>query len=446
MAQFEALQKLIGEARQVHVSATGRARGPRETFDTTTSGPSFGHIHHRDGMPTSRHVSIQPEPYGSSHMIGNAMFHIPFGGNIGIPLPRAPIMLGRFSTAGLIHDPALSNVHVIGDSPETKHKRSDRSAFVESVTDVSPSSCDDFLCSRLFKLSEADFKEQDPTTRQDRSRVPTLIDTVLDPVEAEMSAEYRHNALTDSARPGSRGAQSVKVPLTKPIVAKDPDSEMQRQDGYFARTHRPSNEHGVTQLAASSVPRLHAEIGKISDGRPITHTDIENDLFFALEPMYGPTLARQIAQSHSVESQSREAPGRLLSPAVLHTPVPGVPSMTSHMPTQGTVTPDPHGELHGSRIPSLNSNATMQGSPGLLSPEIRPAPVWSPTTVSSISTTPSNVKHIVAESKFHDETLCQLLDAARLNLIGEEAKKALNRAARARVIELRDMRANGEVS
>jgi hypothetical protein len=70
----------------------------------------------------------------------------------------------------------------------------------------------------------------------------------------------------------------------------------------------------------------------------------------------------------------------------------------------------------------------------------------SPTTATSFETTPSNVKHIVSESKFHDETLCQLLDAARLNLIGPDAKRALQRAARARVIELRDMRANGEVS
>jgi hypothetical protein len=36
------------------------------------------------------------------------------------------------------------------------------------------------------------------------------------------------------------------------------------------------------------------------------------------------------------------------------------------------------------------------------------------------------VKNLVADSKFHDDVLCQLLDAARLNLIGEEAKKALN--------------------
>lgn len=60
-------------------------------------------------------------------------------------------------------------------------------------------------------------------------------------------------------------------------------------------------------------------------------------------------------------------------------------------------------------------------------------------------TTMSNVKRIVDASRYHDETLCQLLDAARLNLIGEEAKKALQRAARARVIELRELRAAGEL-
>ena len=60
-------------------------------------------------------------------------------------------------------------------------------------------------------------------------------------------------------------------------------------------------------------------------------------------------------------------------------------------------------------------------------------------------TTTSNVKQLVASSRFHDDALCQLLDAARLNLIGGEAKKALNRAARARVTELKDMKARGEV-
>lgn len=61
-------------------------------------------------------------------------------------------------------------------------------------------------------------------------------------------------------------------------------------------------------------------------------------------------------------------------------------------------------------------------------------------------TTASNVKRIVKDSSFHDETLCELLEAARLNLIGPEAKKALQRAARARVIELKDIKEKGNVS
>ena len=60
-------------------------------------------------------------------------------------------------------------------------------------------------------------------------------------------------------------------------------------------------------------------------------------------------------------------------------------------------------------------------------------------------TTASNVKHLVKESRFHDEKLGQLLDAARLNLVGSEAKKALNKAAKARVVELKELRDLREV-
>lgn len=68
------------------------------------------------------------------------------------------------------------------------------------------------------------------------------------------------------------------------------------------------------------------------------------------------------------------------------------------------------------------------------------------TAASIAPTSASNVKKIVKDSSFHDETLCELLEAARLNLIGPEAKKALQRAARARVIELKDMRKHDQVS
>ena len=69
----------------------------------------------------------------------------------------------------------------------------------------------------------------------------------------------------------------------------------------------------------------------------------------------------------------------------------------------------------------------------------RPPPSVAPTTA-------SNIKRLVSNSGVHDEQLCQLLDAAKLNLIGSEAKKALQRAARARVIELRDARETQAVS
>lgn len=61
-------------------------------------------------------------------------------------------------------------------------------------------------------------------------------------------------------------------------------------------------------------------------------------------------------------------------------------------------------------------------------------------------TTSTQVNEMVSKSSFHDETLCQLLDAARINLIGDEAKRALMRAARARVLELRDLKQQGEVN
>ena len=100
------------------------------------------------------------------------------------------------------------------------------------------------------------------------------------------------------------------------------------------------------------------------------------------------------------------------------TQVPRMVSVTSNMPTQGTMTPVPPEET----------------------------PLISPSAASVTPTTHSHVKRLVEDSKYHDETLCQLLDAARLNLIGEEAKRALNRAAKARVADLRDLRDRGEVS
>lgn len=106
-----------------------------------------------------------------------------------------------------------------------------------------------------------------------------------------------------------------------------------------------------------------------------------------------------------------------------------------------------------SRVPSglsgkaqtVKTRHSHSHSPHDGSETVRHAPSEATSRPASMApTTTSNVKQLVASSRFHDDTLCQLLDAARLNLIGGEAKKALNRAARARVTELKDMKARGE--
>jgi hypothetical protein len=89
--------------------------------------------------------------------------------------------------------------------------------------------------------------------------------------------------------------------------------------------------------------------------------------------------------------------------------------------------------------PSVASDARTHGARSDRTLRAEPAPSVAPTSA-------SNIKKLVHESGVHDEVLCQLLDAAKLNLIGSEAKKALQRAARARVIELRDARETQAVS
>lgn len=70
----------------------------------------------------------------------------------------------------------------------------------------------------------------------------------------------------------------------------------------------------------------------------------------------------------------------------------------------------------------------------------------SPSNGSDAGTGFTQLRGLVDRSSFHDEVLCQLMDAIHNRLIGEEAQKALIRAAKARVLELKDMKARGEVS
>jgi hypothetical protein len=52
LAHLESMQRLVGAAQGHHVNPdAGEKRGPRDTYQTSTSGPSFGHLLHHDGMP-----------------------------------------------------------------------------------------------------------------------------------------------------------------------------------------------------------------------------------------------------------------------------------------------------------------------------------------------------------------------------------------------------------
>jgi len=157
-ARAQALAQLQAVGGPQPASVQGGMKGPRGTYDTSTSGPSFRHLLQQDGMPTSRHISIQPaiiqQQGGDSsnelaRMNQDSFFRIPFGVPMGLQLPR-PMMAMRTGTGagmaigvgsgtgrgfyGVSTEPGLSGVQ---KSPESAHRRTDRSAFVESVDDVS---------------------------------------------------------------------------------------------------------------------------------------------------------------------------------------------------------------------------------------------------------------------------------------------------------------------
>jgi hypothetical protein len=132
------------------------------------------------------------------------------------------------------------------------------------------------------------------------------------------------------------------------------------------------------------------------------------------------------------------------------TPPPGFAPPRTLYTDSGTATPKLENQIH--KIGTVN----LEDSPSNFRPSdppmhdhhhLDPSPRLrqpnghtKPRPASMAPTTATNVAHMVADSKFHDEALCELLEAAKLNLIGKEAKKALRRAAKARVIELQDLR------
>ena len=125
MAHVETLERLMGTLGPVQPpSGPSGRKGPRETYETVTSDPSFGHLWHRDGMPVSRHISYQQDPLPQSAM---PLFHIPWHGDI------------RLSRADILFDGDLgqAELRVIDELSDTEQRKYHRSAYVETVHDVS---------------------------------------------------------------------------------------------------------------------------------------------------------------------------------------------------------------------------------------------------------------------------------------------------------------------
>lgn len=122
-------------------------KGPRQTFDTSTSGPSFGHILHQNDVPISARPSmhVDPESLGPGHSLTGVseVFPIPFGVPIEMSIPR-PLMVMRDSaeTPGGLGFGMLTSLDIIeghgGGSPFGRRPE-DRNAYVETVEDVSSS-------------------------------------------------------------------------------------------------------------------------------------------------------------------------------------------------------------------------------------------------------------------------------------------------------------------
>jgi hypothetical protein len=138
LARLEAMAgvgaHLAGGMDGIHLGGHAQAyaagvKGPRATYDTTTSGPSFGHIIHRDGHPVSG--------------LSADFVRVPFGVPLGATVP-GPMMLMRSGTGmgmgiglpGLAMGRASIGLSNIPESTEGRRK-DERGAYVETVVDVS---------------------------------------------------------------------------------------------------------------------------------------------------------------------------------------------------------------------------------------------------------------------------------------------------------------------
>lgn len=150
-ARRQALAQLEAAHGRQPVPEEGRDKGPRLTYETSTSGPSFGHLLHQNGQPIPRHLSAElpsmqdvPGPQHShlsrelAGLSGGSFFRIPFGVPMGARMPH-PLMMTRQGTSvglglGFGGAQRMEGVTGVAESPEGTRGRS---AYVESVEDVS---------------------------------------------------------------------------------------------------------------------------------------------------------------------------------------------------------------------------------------------------------------------------------------------------------------------
>ena len=128
-------------------------KGPRRTYETSTSGPSFGHILHQDGRPMR--LSGPPLPPGHPQSVpmardtgGNQPFmRIPFGVPMGASIQR-PLFVMRNSVGvgmgvGLGGQGLQGSGLAFGGPPHghgisaADRAKDARSAYVETIEDVS---------------------------------------------------------------------------------------------------------------------------------------------------------------------------------------------------------------------------------------------------------------------------------------------------------------------
>lgn len=150
-ARAAALARLQAAGGDGPDALTSDKKGPRETYDTAASGPSFGHINHWNGHPVSSRQSAQQpvvleQPMSvpmSRDVTGASFYRIPFGVPVNMALPR-PMMLMRTGTGagmgvgiGSVGIGArIAALEDLAEESEKSKRRDDRSAYVETVEDV----------------------------------------------------------------------------------------------------------------------------------------------------------------------------------------------------------------------------------------------------------------------------------------------------------------------